>query len=156
MNRNLVNINRFLAMQNNEVSQPSLDMEKSVVLSGPDTVKNIMISETLKLGKLEVVQNMLIDRITDAKVIDSLPYKEQQSLLRLVTDIQINSRDFIIKLSEIANKNEMVKKAIELAAGPKEVIISENGTVFETQIDETQRKHLSELLRDMLNDTTRV
>ena len=84
-----------------------------------------------------------------------LSRKEQQSLLRDIVTIQTNSRDFIFKVAELSSKNEFLKKILDLTQGPREVVVSENGEVFESSIDDKDRKRLAEILRDAMNDITR-
>lgn len=149
---NLNKVNEYLNKKN-EVPEK---METGIILSGPDTIKNILINEVVKLDKLEQVSAELINYLTDSREMRKLSRKEQQSLLRDIVAIQTNSRDFIFKVAELSSKNEFLKKVLDLAAGPKEVVISEDGQeVFESSITEADRKKLAELLRDMLNDQTR-
>lgn len=129
--------------------------ETGIILSGPDTIKNILVNETIKLNKLEQVEAELINYLTDSREMRKLSRKEQQSLLRDIVSIQTNSRDFIFKVAEMSHKNEFLKQVLELAQGPKEVVVSESGEVFESSITEDDRKHLTELVRDILNDQTR-
>ena len=130
-------------------------LETGIILSGPDTIKNILVNETIKLNKLEQVEAELINYLTDSREMRKLSRKEQQSLLRDIVSIQTNSRDFIFKVAEMSHKNEFLKQVLELAQGPKEVVVSESGEVFESSITEDDRKHLTELVRDILNDQTR-
>lgn len=143
-------VNNFLnnINQNNEVSQ-----ETNIILSGPDAIKNILINETIKLGKLEAVSNELLAYLTDSKAIKNLSYKEKQHLLGTITDIQNNSRDFIFRVAEMSNKNAFLKEVLKLAEGPKETIItSANGETYISSIDDETRRDLSELLREVIND----
>lgn len=148
---NLNKVNEYLNKKN-EVPEK---VETGIILSGPDTIKNILINEVVKLDKLEQVSAELINYLTDSREMRKLSRKEQQSLLRDIVAIQTNSRDFIFKVAELSSKNEFLKKVLDLAAGPKEVVISENGEVFESSVSEEDKKKLAELLRDMLNDQTR-
>ena len=148
---NLNKVNEYLNKKN-EVPEK---METGIILSGPDTIKNILINEVVKFDKLEQVSAELINYLTDSREMRKLSRKEQQSLLRDIVAIQTNSRDFIFKVAELSSKNEFLKKVLDLAAGPKEVVISENGEVFESSVSEEDKKKLAELLRDMLNDQTR-
>ena len=131
----------------------SEDTTKSgIILSGPDTIKNILISETVKLGKLEAVSNELLAYLTDSKVMKQLSYKEKQHLLNDITNIQNNSRDFIFRVAEMSVKNTFLQEVLKLAEGPKEIVTSTNGEKYITQIDDDTRKQLSEMLRDIVND----
>ena len=149
---NLDRVNKFLNTNKKEVSTQK---ETNIILNGPDTVKNILIAETIKLSKLDDVCNQLILYLTDSKEMKRLSRKEQQSLLRDMVAIQTNSRDFILKVAEMSTKNEFIREVVELAKGPKELVLSENGEVFESSITEDDRKQLTELLREVLNDRTR-
>ena len=82
-------------------------------------------------------------------------YKEKQNLLKTVIEIQTNSRDFIFKVAELSSKNEFLKKVLELSQEPKEKVITSNGEIFESSIDENKRKELTELLREVANNMVR-
>lgn len=150
MSYKLTRINEFL----NKKDEVSEVKETGIILSGPDTVKNILINETIKLNKLECVSAELLNYITDSKIIKQLSYKEKQNLLRTITDIQINSRDFIFKVAEMSVKNEFLKEVLKLSRGTEKVI-SESGEVVDSSITEEDRKHLSQIVRDFLNEETR-
>lgn len=150
MNYKLTRINEFL----NKKEDVSQETETGIILSGPDTIKNILVNETIKLNKLECVSAELLNYITDSKIIKQLSYKEKQNLLRTITDIQINSRDFIFKVAEMSAKNEFLKEVLKLSKGTEKVI-SESGQVIDSSITEEDRKHLSQLIRDFLNEETR-
>ena len=152
MDYKLTKVNEFLKKKEEQVPEVK---ETGIILNGPDTIKNILINETIKLNKLEQVSAELLTYLTDSKAMKKLSRKEQQSLLRDIVTIQTNSRDFIFKVAELSSKNEFLKKILDLTQGPKEVVISENGEVFESSIDEKDRKRLAEILRDVMNDKTR-
>jgi len=143
-------VNNFLSNlnQNNDVSA-----ESNIILSGPDTIKNILINETLKLGKLETVSNELLSYLTNSRTMKNLSYKEKKSLLETITTIQNNSRDFIFKVAEMSNKNAFLKDVLKLAEGPKETILTaSNGETYISSVDDETRRELSELLREVIND----
>lgn len=134
---------------------PSVQKENNIVLNGPDTIKNILINETIKLGKLEQVSSELLADITDPKVRRTMTRREKEGLVRLLQEITKDSRDFIFKVAEMSTKNSFLEEVLKLAQGPTEKVISENGEVFESSITEEQRKDLTILLRDVLNEQTR-
>ncbi len=146
----LTRINEFLNKKEAPITQ-----ETGVILNGPDTIKNILINETIKLNKLEQVTAELIHHLTDSKEMKRLPRKEQQALLRDIVSIQTNSRDFIFKVAELSSKNDFLREILKLSQGVTDVVISENGEIFDSSITEQDRKYLSEMLRDILNDQTR-
>ena len=152
MDYKLTKVNEFLKKKEEQVPEVK---ETGIILNGPDTIKNILINETIKLNKLEQVSAELLSYLTDSKAMKKLSRKEQQSLLRDIVTIQTNSRDFIFKVAELSSKNEFLKKILDLTQGPREVVISENGEVFESSIDDKDRKRLAEILRDAMNDITR-
>ena len=152
MGYKLTKVTEFLNKKEEVENKPQ---ENTLILNGPDTLKNILLNETLKLNKLEHVENQLIEYLTDSKEMKKLSRKEQQSLLRDIVAIQTNSRDFIVKMAEMATKNSVIKQIIEISSGPKEVVISENGEVFESSISEQDRRRLDDVLRNMLDDRTR-
>jgi hypothetical protein len=138
--------------------QDSVDnppMETSAVLNGPDTVKNILINETNKLNRLESVTNELLNYITDSNAIKRLTYKEKKSLLETITTIQNNTRDFIFRVAEVSAKNTFLQELLKTTQGPRQLVQSSNGEVYESNIDDHTRKQLTELLRDMVNDEVR-
>lgn len=150
MRDKLNRVNKFLSEQK---AQP--EREAEIVVSGPDCIKNIFVSEAMKAAKLELVSDELINYLTDSKAIKNLSYKEKQGLLRDVTAIKADSRDFMVRFAELSTKNALVQEVLELAKGPQELVKSENGEVYVSSIDESTRKELSELLRNVINDRIR-
>lgn len=148
MTNKLSRVNNFLK----KIEKEDNITENNIILSGPDVIKNILVNETLKLGKLESVSNELLAYLTDSKVMRQLSYKEKQNLLGMITDIQNNSRDFIFKVAELSNKNTFLKEVLKLAEEPKDIIVSENGETYISQIDDETRKNLSEILINIVND----
>ena len=146
----LTRVNEFLSKKEIVPSE-----ETSVILNGPDTIKNILVNETLKLGRLEAVTNELLDYITDSKTMKNLSYKEKQNLLTTITNIQANSRDFIFRVAELSTKNTFLQEVLKMAQGPREIIQSESGEVYVSNIDDETRKNLTELLRDIVNERVR-
>lgn len=149
--KRLTRINDYLAKQ-----PPAIPEETEVVLNGPDTMRNILINETVKLSKLEQVSNELIADITDPNVRRLMNQKEKQNLLRLVQEVEKDSRDFIFKVAEMSTKNSFLNEVLKIAQNPTEVVISEDGTVYKSSITEEQRNDLTILLRDILNEQTRL
>ena len=148
MSKKLTRVNDFLQ----RIKKEDNITENDVILSGPDVIKNILVNETIKLSKLESVSNELLAYLTDSKVMRQLSYKEKQNLLGMITDIQNNSRDFIFKVAELSNKNTFLKEVLKLAEEPKDIIVSENGETYISQIDDETRKNLSEILINIVND----
>lgn len=144
----LSKVNQFLQGMNEQNNI----MESNVVLSGPDAIKNILINETLKLGKLEKVSNELLNYLTDSKVIKKLSYKEKQYLFNQINTVQNNSRDFIFRVAELSNKNAFLQEVLKLAEGPKEILVSESGEKYISTIDDETRRNLSEILIDIVNE----
>lgn len=143
-------VNEFLKNQITEVPK-----ETSIVLNGPDAIKNILINETIKLGKLEEVSNELLAYLTDSKEIKRLSYKDKQNLLRTITEIQTNSRDFIFKVAELSSKNAFLQSVLKATQEPRQILTSSNGEQYISTIDEDTRKNLTEILRDIVNERTR-
>lgn len=149
--KELDRVNKFLQNEKNNI----VPLQNEIIVSGPDTLRSIMYNETNKLNKLEMASNILLDYICDAKQIKALTYKEKQQTLRLIADMANNSRDFMIKMAELSSKNEFLKELLNQATKTKETVISENGEVFETLIDEDARKLLSEMVRNVVNERVR-
>lgn len=150
MKDRLSKVNKFLT-ENNKKSEK----EAEIIVSGEDCIKNIFISEAMKATKLEMVSDELLGYLTDSKTIKALSYKEKQSLLRDVTAIKADSRDFMIRFTELATKHKFIKDIIEMAQKPKELVQSENGEIYTSTIDDNTRNELSEILRNVLNDRIR-
>lgn len=147
MDRPLSNVNDFL---NSKKLIPI--KEENVVISGADATKNIFINEVSKINKLENLSNELIKYIADEKSIKQLTYSQKQELLKTISIIQSDSRNFIFKMAELASKNEFLKKMIEINEAPKQIIESNNGETYISSIDDDTRRDLTELLRDVVNN----
>lgn len=144
-------VNEFLKTTKVEEHRLATD----IVMNGSDTVKNILVNETIKINRLEKLTSSLLDYIGDEKAIKKLSYKDQQELLKTVSMIQNSSRDFIFKVAELSAKNEFIKKVLEVTNQPNEVITSSSGEKYISTIDEETRKNLTEVLRDMVNENIR-
>ena len=149
--RKLTRVNEFL----NKKQEISENKETEIILNGPDTIKNIFLNELIKLNKLEEVSGTLINYLTEDKTMKNLSHKEKQSLLRDITVIQTNSRDFIFKVAELSTKNEFIKKLLDITQTKTEKVISENGEIIQSSISEDDRKTLTRLLVDLVNDRTK-
>lgn len=145
----LTRVNEFL--KKNEVIVPQ---ENNVILNGPDTIKNIVVSEIIDIGKLDKISDELISYLS--KDLKRQSRKDQQSFLRDVETIKANKRDFVFKVAQETTKNEFLTKVFALASQPTETVISENGEVFESSISAEEKTHLRNLLIDFLNDQTRT
>lgn len=142
-------VNEFLKRNEIVVSNDS-----GIILNSPDTIKNIVVSEILDIAKLDKISDELISYLS--KDLKRQSRKDQQSFLRDVETIKSNKRDFVFRVAQETNKNEFLNKIFNLASQPKQTVISENGEVFESSITEENRAQLSELIRDILNEKTRI
>ena len=143
----LTRVNNFL--KKNEV----IPVDNSVILDAPQTVKNIVVSEIIDIGRLDKISDELITYLS--KDLKRQSRKDQQSLLRDVEMVKANKRDFVFNVAKEMNKNEFLERIFQAATQPTETVIAEDGTVFESTITEEQRAELQKLLVDMVNDKTR-
>ena len=138
---------------NNFLSNLEETSETDVVLNGSEVVKNIVVSEILDINRLSQLSKELLTCLS--KDIKRLSRKEQQSFWRDVEAVNARKEDFVFKIAQETNKNEFMNKIFNMAAQPKEKVISENGEVFESSVSNETRNQLTALLVDMLNDSTR-
>jgi len=143
----LTRVNNFL--KKNEV----IPVDNSVILDAPQTVKNIVVSEIIDIGRLDKISDELITYLS--KDLKRQSRKDQQSLLRDVEMVKANKRDFVFNVAKEMNKNEFLERIFQAATQPTETVIAEDGTVFESPITDDQRLELQKLLVDMVNDKTR-
>lgn len=143
----LTRVNNFL--KKNEV----IPVDNSVILDAPQTVKNIVVSEIIDIGRLDKISDELITYLS--KDLKKQSRKDQQSLLRDVEMVKANKRDFVFNVAKEMNKNEFLERIFQAATQPTETVIAEDGTVFESPITDDQRLELQKLLVDMVNDKTR-
>jgi hypothetical protein len=143
----LTRVNEFL--KKNEV----IPVDNSIILDAPETVKNIVLSEIIDIGRLDKISDELITYLS--KDLKRQSRKDQQSLLRDVEMVKANKRDFVFNVAKEMNKNEFLERIFAVATQPSETVIAEDGTVFESVITEDQRLELQKLLVDMVNDKTR-
>lgn len=137
-------VNNFLANQ-------IVPQEESIVINGPEAIKNIVVSNLIDIGRLHKIEDELITYLS--KDLKRLSRKEQQSLLRDVDSISARKEDFAFKVAHEVNKNEFLNKVFNMAT--TETVISENGEVFESSISDEQKTELKALLIDLLNDNSR-
>lgn len=143
-------VNNYLQKRKEEISIPQ---DNGIILNSPDTIKNIVINEITDIARLESISDELITYLS--KDLKRQSRKDQQSFLRDVEMIKSNKRDFIFRVAQETNKNDFLNKIFNLATQPKETIISEDGTVYESSITDEDRKNLQTLLIDIVNDKTR-
>ena len=146
----LEKINNFL--KNIEIKSAPAE---EIVLQGPDTLRNILEHETQKLAFLEQVNSALLYQVANPKVIKKLSYKEKKELLRFLSDIQNDSRNFIINMASLCAKNSFFDEVLKLSKAPTVTVVSDNGETFESLITEERRKELTEMLRDEINTRAR-
>lgn len=138
---------------NNFLANLEETSETDVVLNGSEVVKNIVVSEIMDINRLSQLSKELLTCLS--KDIKRLSRKEQQSFWRDVEAVNARKEDFVFKIAQETNKNEFMNKIFNMAAQPKEKVISENGEVFESSVSNETRNQLTALLVDMLNDSTR-
>lgn len=143
-------VNNYLQKRKEEISIPQ---DNGIILNSPDTIKNIVINEITDIARLESISDELITYLS--KDLKRQSRKDQQSFLRDVEMIKSNKRDFIFRVAQETNKNDFLNKIFNLATQPKETVISEDGTVYESSITDEDRKNLQTLLIDIVNDKTR-
>ena len=143
----LTRVNEFF--KKNEV----IPVDNSVILDAPETVKNIVVSEIIDIGRLDKISDELITYLS--KDLKRQSRKDQQSLLRDVEMVKANKRDFVFNVAKEMNKNEFLERIFAAATTPTEQVIAEDGVVFESPITDDQRLELQKLLVDMINDKTR-
>ena len=144
----LTRVNQFLKKYEVEPVETN-----NIPLSSPDTIKNIVVSEIIDIGKLDKISEELITYLS--KDLKKQSRKDQQSFLRDVEMIKANKRDFVFKVAQEVNKNDFLNKIFTLASQPSETVIAEDGTVFESGVTEETRQELQKLLVDMVNENTR-
>ena len=74
------------------------------------------------MNRLETITNELLNYLADSKAIKKLSYKEKQYLLTTITNIQDNSRDFILKVAEMSSKNAFLQEVLRVTQEPREII----------------------------------
>ena len=127
--------------------------DNTPILSEPDTIRNIVVSEIIDIGRLERISNELINYLS--KDLKKQSRKDQQSFLRDVELIKSNKRDFVFKVAQEMNKNEFLHKIFTLATQSTETVIAEDGTEFRTGVPDETRRELQALLVDFINDKTK-
>ena len=123
------------------------------VINTPDTIKNIVVSEIIDIGRLDRISDELLTYLS--KDLKRQSRKDQQSFLRDVEMIKSNKRDFVFNFAKEVQKNEFLNKIFNAATQQGETVIAEDGTVFQSAVSEETRKELQALLIDLVNDKTR-
>lgn len=147
--KELSKINEFFA-QNRKV--PAVNQ---YAVDGPNVLKNMLAAEINKVNKLDVAINSLIDYLLNPKYLKYLPEKEKESRLKTAVAIQSNSRDFITRVAELSSKNALMQEVLRMSTKKSEVILSESGETYRSHITDEERKQVTEILRNIINDRTR-
>ena len=147
----LERINKFLTELKSNRNQEITD----TTLHGPDTIKNILETEVQKMTFLEKVNSELLVQITDPKIIKRLSYKDKKELLEFLSNMQNNSRNFIVDMADLCTKNQFLNQVLKMSTYDTITVTSDNGETFESVITEDRRRELTEMLRDAINDRAR-
>ena len=89
------------------------------VINTPDTIKNIVVSEIIDIGRLDRISDELLTYLS--KDLKRQSRKDQQSFLRDVEMIKSNKRDFVFNFAKEVQKNEFLNKIFN-AADRKSVV----------------------------------
>lgn len=145
----LSKVNEFFA-QNRKV--PAVN---EYAVDGANVLKSMLASEINKVNKLDVAINSLIDYLLNPKSLKYLPEKEKESRLKTAVEIQTNSRNFIAKVAELSSKNALMQEVLRMSTKKSEVVMSESGEIYTSRITDDERKQVTEVLRNIINDRVR-
>ena len=94
---------------------------------GPNTLLSLVESEVKKISDLGNISDQLIAHFCSPLVLNRLSPDDKRKLLMDISELQRDSRDFILKFTDMANKNAMLSKLLKPQVLQPEIIITEQG-----------------------------
>lgn len=125
-------------------------IDTEVVSFSPDCIITMLQNTFNDVGRMDIIQNKLIEHFTKDDVLRKLSNKEKRELLTEISSIKGDDRKFIMGFIDMASKNSIIGRLIN------EVTYNQNQTkTLSATLSperEKRREEIISLARDMLDD----
>ena len=125
-------------------------IDTQVVSFSPDCIITMLQNTFNDVGRMDIIQNKLIEHFTKDDVLRKLSNKEKRELLTEISSIKGDDRKFIMGFIDMASKNSIIGRLVnELTYNQ-----NQNKTLSVTLSPEREkrREEIISLARDMLDD----
>ena len=126
------------------------ELDTQVVSFSPNAVITMLQNTFNDVGRMDVIQNKLIEYFMNDRVLRDLTNKEKRQLLSEIAEIKNNDKKFIMGFMDMATKNSIIGRLVnELSYNE-----TENKTLsLSLNPDrEKKREEIISLARDILDD----
>jgi hypothetical protein len=125
-------------------------IDTQVVSFSPDCIITMLQNTFNDVGRMDIIQNKLIEHFTKDDVLRKLSNKEKRELLTEISSIKGDDRKFIMGFIDMASKNSIIGRLVN------ELTYNQNQTktlsVTLSPEREKRREEIISLARDMLDD----
>lgn len=125
-------------------------IDTQVVSFSPDCIITMLQNTFNDVGRMDIIQNKLIEHFTKDDVLRKLSNKEKRELLTEISSIKGDDRKFIMGFIDMASKNSIIGRLIN------ELTYNQNQTkTLSATLNperEKRREEIISLARDMLDD----
>ena len=125
-------------------------IDTEVVSFSPDCIITMLQNTCNDVGRMDIIQNKLIEHFTKDDVLRKLSNKEKRELLTEISSIKGDDRKFIMGFIDMASKNSIIGRLINELTYNQNQTKTLSATLSPER--EKRREEIISLARDMLDD----
>ena len=125
-------------------------IDTEVVSFSPDCIITMRQNTFNDVGRMDIIQNKLIEHFTKDDVLRKLSNKEKRELLTEISSIKGDDRKFIMGFIDMASKNSIIGRLINELTYNQNQTKTLSATLSPER--EKRREEIISLARDMLDD----
>ena len=125
-------------------------IDTEVVSFSPDCIITMLQNTFNDVGRMDIIQNKLIENFTKDDVLRKLSNKEKRELLTEISSIKGDDRKFIMGFIDMASKNSIIGRLINELTYNQNQTKTLSATLSPER--EKRREEIISLARDMLDD----
>lgn len=125
-------------------------IDTEVVSFSPDCIITMLQNTFNDVGRMDIIQNKLIEHFTKDDVLRKLSNKEKRELLTEISSIKGDDRKFIMGFIDMASKNSIIGRLINELTYNQNQTKTLSATLSPER--EKRREEIISLARDMLDD----
>ena len=125
-------------------------IDTEVVSFSPDCIITMLQNTFNDVGRMDIIQNKLIEHFTKDDVLRKLSNKEKRELLTEISSIKGDDRKFIMGFIDMASKNSIIGRLINELTYNQNQTKTLSATLSPER--EKRREEIISLARDMVDD----
>ena len=125
-------------------------IDTEVVSFSPDCIITMLQNTFNDVGRMDIIQNKLIEHFTKDDVLRKLSNKEKRELLTEISSIKGDDRKFIMGFIDMASKNSIIGRLINELTYNQNQTKTLSATLSPERVK--RREEIISLARDMLDD----